>query len=178
MQDNDKVYGFTITMYEYEATIPTLWSTVTRFMKEYPEYINKDNLMPYMSENGGSTYNLCHFWSNFEIADMDFWRGEAYSKYFDYLDQTGGFYYERWGDAPVHSIGVGLFARKDQVHFFNDIGYEHNPYIHCPRPEKSWQEGKCSCNPERSFGQSLGAPWSCGHGTDDTCAQTTTVTRA
>lgn len=25
---------------------------------------------------------------------MNFWRGEAYSKYFDYLDATGGFYYE------------------------------------------------------------------------------------
>lgn len=25
---------------------------------------------------------------------MDFWRSEAYMKYFDYLDATGGFYYE------------------------------------------------------------------------------------
>ena len=25
---------------------------------------------------------------------MDFWRGEAYSQYFDYLDSKGGFYYE------------------------------------------------------------------------------------
>lgn len=33
-------------------------------------------------------------WSNFEIADMDFWRGEAYSKFFEYLDSQGGFYYE------------------------------------------------------------------------------------
>ena len=33
-------------------------------------------------------------WSNFEIADMDFWRSEAYMKYFDYLDSKGGFYYE------------------------------------------------------------------------------------
>jgi hypothetical protein len=33
-------------------------------------------------------------WSNFEIADMDFWRGEAYQKFFEYLDSTGGFYYE------------------------------------------------------------------------------------
>ena len=31
------------------------------------------------------------FWSNFEIANLNFWRGEAYRKYFDYLDQTGGF---------------------------------------------------------------------------------------
>ena len=33
-------------------------------------------------------------WSNFEIGDLDFWRGEAYSKFFDYLDEQGGFYYE------------------------------------------------------------------------------------
>ena len=33
-------------------------------------------------------------WSNFEIANMEFWRGEAYTKFFDYLDRTGGFYYE------------------------------------------------------------------------------------
>lgn len=41
---------------------------------------------------------LCvdHFlvWSNFEIADLDLWRSEAYSKFFDFLDEKGGFYYE------------------------------------------------------------------------------------
>ena len=29
-----------------------------------------------------------------EIADMGFWRGEAYAAYVDYLESTGGFYYE------------------------------------------------------------------------------------
>lgn len=33
-------------------------------------------------------------WSNFEIADMDFWRSEAYMKFFEYLETQGGFYYE------------------------------------------------------------------------------------
>lgn len=33
-------------------------------------------------------------WSNFEIADLDFWRGEAYTAFFEYLDSRGGFYYE------------------------------------------------------------------------------------
>ena len=41
---------------------------------------------------------LTHFptsvWSNFEIGDLDFWRGEAYSKFVDFLDSKGGFYYE------------------------------------------------------------------------------------
>lgn len=33
-------------------------------------------------------------WSNFEIADLDFWRGEAYEAFFAHLEAKGGFYYE------------------------------------------------------------------------------------
>jgi hypothetical protein len=40
-------------------------------------------------------------WSNFEIADMDFWRGDTYMSFFEFLDQKGGFYYE------VSSFSVG-----------------------------------------------------------------------
>ena len=39
-------------------------------------------------------------WSNFEIADLDFWRGEAYTAFFDYLDRRGGFYYEVRPSSP------------------------------------------------------------------------------
>uniref|UniRef100_A0A0W0F940 Putative glycosyltransferase family 15 protein n=1 Tax=Moniliophthora roreri TaxID=221103 RepID=A0A0W0F940_MONRR len=115
MQDQNKVYGFTISLPEYEATIPTLWDAVKDFMKEYPQYISPDNGMQFLSDDGGLTYNRCHFWSNFEIGDLDLWRGEAYSKFFEFLDSKGGFYYERWGDAPVHSIGAALFAKKEQI---------------------------------------------------------------
>ncbi|KAG2137162.1 glycosyltransferase family 15 protein [Suillus bovinus] len=89
-------------------------------------------------------------WSNFEIADMDFWRSEAYTKFFEHLDNTGGFYYERWGDAPVHSIAAALFTRKDQIHFFKDIGYKHAEFAHCPQG-KQWREGHCSCDPNDNF---------------------------
>ncbi|PFH47538.1 glycosyltransferase family 15 protein [Amanita thiersii Skay4041] len=151
MEDHDKVYSFTIAMYEFEATIPTLWQTVTDFKNKHPEFIAKDNAMNFLSDNGGERYNLCHFWSNFEIADMEFWRGPAYTAFFEHLESTGGFYYERWGDAPVHSIAAALFARKDQIHFWDEIGYEHNPYTHCPQSEANWKRGKCSCNQQKSF---------------------------
>ena len=61
--------------------------------------------------------------------------------------------HQRWGDAPVHSIGAALFAHKDQIHFFDEIGYEHAPYQHCPREKKSWENARCGCNPGRSFGE-------------------------
>ncbi|KAF8879574.1 glycosyltransferase family 15 protein [Infundibulicybe gibba] len=151
MEDKNKVYAFTIGIYEYEATIPTLWGHVKDFIKKYPEFVAPNNAMGYLSDNDGETYNLCHFWSNFEIADMDFWRAPAYSTFFEYLDSKGGFYYERWGDAPVHSIAAALFAQKDQIQFFDEIGYEHNPYTHCPQSEEKWRQGRCSCDQKRSF---------------------------
>jgi alpha 1,2-mannosyltransferase len=101
---------------------------------------------------------------------MDFWRGDAYTAFFDFLENKGGFYYEvktisptlslshalvakRWGDAPVHSIAAALFLPKDKIHFFNEIGYEHAPYTHCPRGEDKWKDGRCSCDQATSFGE-------------------------
>jgi len=150
MQDNNKLYGFTISLFEYEATIPTLWSGVKEFMEQYPQYLTEGNALKFLSDDGGQTYNRCHFWSNFEIADLDLWRSEAYMKFFEFLDQKGGFYYERWGDAPVHSIGAALFAKKEQIHFFEDIGYKHNPFIHCPQGA-SHAKGKCWCDVKENF---------------------------
>ncbi|KAF4579014.1 glycosyltransferase 15 family protein [Pleurotus pulmonarius] len=150
MQEQKKVYGFTISLYEYEATIPTLWNAVKQFIHANPELVEPENAMAFLSDDGGETYNRCHFWSNFEIGDLDFWRGEAYRKFFDFLDEQGGFYYERWGDAPVHSIGAALFAKKEEIHFFNDIGYRHNPFQHCPQ-QPAHAHGKCWCDPKDNF---------------------------
>jgi alpha 1,2-mannosyltransferase len=59
----------------------------------------------------------------------------------------------RWGDAPVHSIAAALLLRKDEVHWFYDHGYFHNPFRQCPR-EPAWvADEKCLCDPEDSFGK-------------------------
>jgi len=147
MQDNNKVYGFTISLPEYGETIETLWETVREFMAQNPDLIASDNSMGFLSDDGGLSYNRCHFWSNFEIGDLDFWRSEPYMKFFEHLDSAGGFYYERWGDAPVHSIGAALLAPKEKLHFFHEIGYRHEPFQHCPMNEMH-RRGKCWCDPE------------------------------
>jgi len=152
LEDNDKVYGFTIAVYEISATIPSLWGTVKDFMDKHPSYIRtEDNALRFISDNRGQTYNRCHFWSNFEIASMDFWRGEAYTKFFEHLDKTGGFYYERWGDAPVHSIAASLFLKKSQIHLFENIGYQHDDWGHCPQTQELWEKGRCMCDSRGSF---------------------------
>lgn len=162
METNNKTYGFTISLYEFQKTIPTLWQETKDFMQKHPEYVAKDNLMDFISNDGGNTYNLCHFWSNFEIASLDFFRSQAYRDYFDHLDKSGGFFYERWGDAPVHSLAVALFLPKDQVHYFEDVGYNHGVYTQCPLNAKYRYDHKCHCQPDQDFtfrGYSCGKRW-------------------
>ncbi|WVO13927.1 hypothetical protein L204_101552 [Cryptococcus depauperatus] len=150
MQDQNKVYGFTISLYEYIETIPTLWDAVKEFIAVHPQHVPEGNAMQFLSDDGGETFNKCHFWSNFEIGDLNFWRSQPYMDFFNFLDKKGGFYYERWGDAPVHSIGVALLAKKDQIHFFDDIGYRHEPWQHCPQGD-AHTRGNCLCDPGNNF---------------------------
>lgn len=107
--------------------------------------------MRFLSEDDGATYNFCHFWSNFEIGDLDFFRSKVYMDYFEHLDKSGGFYYERWGDAPVHTIAVSLFLPRDKIHFFEDIGYQHDGWTNCPLDEGLWKDRNCDCDRGDSF---------------------------
>lgn len=143
MEKTKKKYGFTINLYDIQETIASLWPETLKFLNKGDnyKYVNENGAFQWLLENqqnpykneitGG--YSTCHFWSNFEIGDMDFFRSEAYNEWFKHLDSTGNFYYERWGDAPVHSVGLGLFADKKDIHWFRDIGYFHDPYVNCPK---------------------------------------------
>jgi hypothetical protein len=61
----------------------------------------------------------------------------------------------RWGDAPVHSIAVAMLLKASEVHFFNDMGYRHGPFQHCPDQPDWLSKGKCYCEPRKSFGETL-----------------------
>lgn len=151
MADNGKKYSFVISLYEYVETIPTLWDSVKRWMEKHPEQVADGNSMKFVSDDNGKTYNHCHFWSNFEIGNLNWLRSKSYMDYFDQLDRDGGFFYERWGDAPVHSLAAALMLKKEEIHFFNDISYYHVPFTHCPTGEGFRMDHKCHCNPKENF---------------------------
>ncbi|KAL8279174.1 hypothetical protein RQP46_008430 [Phenoliferia psychrophenolica] len=141
---HNKVYGFVISIVENANTIPTLFKTVKDYAKRKDitpspalwEFFTKKD------EDGEEDYSMCHFWTNFEIGDLRFFRSEAYQSLFEELDQAGGFYTERWGDAPVRSLALGLLTDVNQIHYFEDFAYQHDWFMHCPK-----QKGLgCDCN--------------------------------
>lgn len=95
----------------------------------------------------GEKYNMCHFWSNFEIARLDFFRSKPYEDFFQMMDHSGGFWMERWGDAPIHSLAAGALLSPRDIHYFRDFGYRHTTIQHCPAnaparqlPREPWLE--------------------------------------
>jgi alpha 1,2-mannosyltransferase len=56
---------------EFKETVESLWSVTRKWMDANREWVvpqdRPDNLMEFITDDGGKTYNLCHFWSNFEV---------------------------------------------------------------------------------------------------------------
>lgn len=159
MKENNKKYAFVITVREFMKSITTLMDRTIEFMALNLHRI-RDNLggspsLRFMYDNSAS-YNGCHFWSNFEIGSFEFLRSQLYNDYVDFLEQTGGFYYERWGDAPVHSIAASFLLKASEVHFFEKIGYTHDSITHCPKNGKN-----CDCDEKGSIDF---MPYSCLRG--------------
>lgn len=146
MEKNGWKYGFTISIREFMNSIPTLGSATREFEMKNPQLIpNNIDRMKFMFNRDG-TYNGCHFWSNFEIGSFEFFRSPGYQAYINFLEERGGFYYERWGDAPIHSLAAQMFLDKKEIHFFEEIGYTHPPFTHCPSSGKN-----CNCNKNRAI---------------------------
>ncbi|KAI2468657.1 glycosyltransferase family 15 protein [Annulohypoxylon bovei var. microspora] len=177
MQDNDMMYGFNMAILDDARSFPSLWERTKVFIDHNEWFIHPDadfNWALHNAEDRDETirpstgvndtasdgeYNNCQFYSNFEIGSLEFFRGEEHQAYFGHLDKAGGFYYERYGDAPVHTLSVSMFLPKSQIWFFRDIGYAHGLCEQCPPHEyelllKSKQNNRVSRKVEQPDNES------------------------
>jgi hypothetical protein len=149
MIENDLDYGFTISLIEYPKTVISLFDALIQSLKhlEKLDLLNSsDNYSKFIIDPIKNNYNLCHFWTNFEIGNLNVFRSEAYMSIFNELDKFNGFYYERWGDAPVRTLILSLILKYASIKRFENIGYQHDPYLQCPQNLFTRVENRCSCD--------------------------------
>ncbi|CCE89626.1 glycosyltransferase family 15 protein TDEL_0A02940 [Torulaspora delbrueckii] len=158
MRANKKLYAFNMALQEDIRTIPSLWNATMNFFRQNSQYVASKNNAKFITDDDGSTYNLCHFWSNFEIASLGFYRSQAYEDFFKFLDSEGGFFYERWGDAPVHTLAASYMIPAESLHFVANTGYMHSPNQDCPPDAEIRDVLHCECSPKRDF---TWHEWSC-----------------
>jgi mannosyltransferase len=184
MDLNNKVYGYTIALWELGKTVPSLFRKLSdyKLRKHIPTTTIwtamidpswaplpiRRLILPWLRNRDarGNLWNMCHFWSNFEIADMDFFRSREYRDLFQLLDQDGGFYYERWGDAPVHSLAAAMLLKAEQLHHFSDVGYVHSNLQYCAYESKkeAFERGVLVPGRKEERGPMLGCNCKCDEG--------------
>lgn len=152
MVDKGYDYGFTISTIEYPKTIQSLFPALKQALTDQGKLdliTSSDNYSQFIVDSQKLQYNLCHFWTNFEIGNLNLLRSPEYDSLFQALDShsSKGFYYERWGDAPVRTLILSLILDRGRINHFNDIGYTHEPYSQCPNDPMLRLENRCACNP-------------------------------
>ncbi|CAO3657212.1 unnamed protein product [Mucor hiemalis] len=153
MFENKKTTSFSMALYEYKETIPTLYDTVNEYASKHRHWIQPSgdpNTLWHFIWDDSNNFNACHFWNNFQISDVSFYRGEKYQSFFTYLDNSNGIFYERWGDPIIQTMGAVMFLTKDDIHFWDTIGYRvANYFTHCPSEKSLYSH--CTCRPEQNF---------------------------
>ena len=131
LADAGKSYGFIIAYEDDWVTMPTLWETEMRWLRSNgrgARLIDDAYAVKYLLMGRGDHRSIrpCSFWTNFEVAAFSLFRNKEYESFFAHLDKAGGFYYERWGDAPVHTHWALFALNKSQIHRFDTLAYAHD----------------------------------------------------
>ena len=69
------------------------------------------------------------YFTNFEIVKPLSFRDSGYMDLYKYLDNTGGIYMHRWGDAPIRYAGINMLMGNSGVMEILDIKYTHQHFV-------------------------------------------------
>ncbi|CCH43121.1 Glycolipid 2-alpha-mannosyltransferase [Wickerhamomyces ciferrii] len=150
MKEHERTYGFGFAQRGQEGLYPSLWENTLEYIKQNSGDINKNNMIDFISDDKGETFNRCQFRSNFEIGDLNFFRSEKFLKLAEYFDEKKGIYYEGWDDSTIRTLAVTLLEDKHKIQFFNNIGYNDHAYYNlksCPSEESIRLSTNCICDP-------------------------------
>ena len=126
MASNGKEYAYiSIEDGEVPSVVEGRWDEKSLFIEEHSIPLTRD--LADSVVDGKWSCRL--FYTNFEIAKFSFFRSKEYMSYFDHLDRTGNIFYRRWGDAPIHWLGVKMFLPTEKVWGVKDITYQHNAWV-------------------------------------------------
>ena len=115
MSEHDILYGYRGISNDMAACVVGLWNNAKRYIKQH-------NIATQFFKAWRKNKI---YYNNFEISSMKLWLSQNYKDYIDMIDQAGGIYYYRWGDAPIKTIAVTMFVPQSKTHMFRDVSYKH-----------------------------------------------------
>lgn len=153
MKQNNKKYGFSMAKRGNDKLNPSLYETVARYFKERPDQSLDDNMKRFVDldpQLDVKSPGHCEFFTGLEIGELRFFRSQRFWDLWEYLDKSGGFYYELWEAGPVRTVMSSMLLRAKEIHWFSDIGFQNEQYSVCPIEKEVRRANKCTCDPKTS----------------------------
>lgn len=157
MEVNEKKYGYVSTIADHKECVRGLWSYAKSFYNNYTsnhglvenKYASDSNILklknksrlltdrnkkqPDLKPHNRTFLNEWQegevFYNNFEISHVSIWTDKMWLDFIRSERTLRGIYEVRWGDAPLHTIGVSMIVPISHIHAFIDIGYKHGVFL-------------------------------------------------
>jgi hypothetical protein len=129
MQKRQIQYAFVMNNLEDKRFSPGLWLFFHKFLDQH---CVEPSLTVRQTQTGRfGEYSLAIFFTNFAIANVSLFRDHPLIRaWLHTVDRDGGIYRYRWGDAPVHTLALTQFLKRDQIVCLRYFGYMHrNDYV-------------------------------------------------
>lgn len=124
--DNNMIMGYGKIQHDRH---PATGKTFIPFVNNY---VKKNNI-----KMNPADINMLNYYNNFIILKTSFWFQPEVQKYIDAVLETGNIYRYRWGDSPIQAIGIRMFSKPEQWHYFNDFRYGHGSHNWINKPDSN-----------------------------------------
>eukprot|EP00960_Hanusia_phi_P070822 767408-Hanusia_phi.AAC.4 len=144
MRSGRYIYGYMGIGREDEYLTIGLWNASQEYMKQ-KKIVPEETALDRYLEEGKYERTFKHVQEG--IGHLPFFRSDKYQSFYSHLDgylvlrstalshargRKGGFYYYRWGDAPIRLLGVTMHADEGMIRRFHEIPYSHKVYVILP----------------------------------------------
>lgn len=125
MKENDYWQGY-VAVDTYDQCAQKLTEHVKSFVTEH-------NIIPAQGFASIADARTNYIYNNFEIFKVDFYLSQEYQLFMNYTEHSGGFFYYRWGDAPVRTQASRLFMHPLRMKHFKprEVYYQHQYIKRC-----------------------------------------------
>ena len=65
------------------------------------------------------------YYTNWELGKVNWFLTSEYITFYNMIDENGGIYTKRWGDAPIKFLGVNLFMPQKHIQPVQGFTYQH-----------------------------------------------------
>jgi len=127
MRERGCYYGYRFITHEGPPVTNDLWQTFINWTvtMQFPPPHNSWVWRMISPRYDFQEYTGFMFYNNFEVVDIEWFKNDDYRSLFKTLEDAGGFWHWRWGDAPIRTLGIGYLMEPEKICLMGGFCYDH-----------------------------------------------------